>query len=62
MAYRQFQPRFSPNGSEIAFTSDAGGGDAETLHETVTGTRRTEPFYWQLEKGNPIPNKSNVPG
>ncbi len=23
--------------------------------ETVTGTRQTEPFYWQLEKGNPDP-------
>ncbi len=29
--------------------------DAATLNEAVTGTRRTEPFYWQLEKARSNP-------
>jgi len=27
--------------------------EAATLHETVTGNRRTEPFYWQRDLKTP---------
>jgi Tol biopolymer transport system component len=54
----EVQPRFSPDGKKISFTSDAGGGDnIWTMNRDGSGARQiTQETFRLLLSGHPMGN------